>query len=74
MSQVSIHEAKAQLSALIAQVERLGEKVTICRYGRPVAELIPVQHGSRTQVDPELAQVTVKGDLTAATEAEWEDA
>ena len=74
MSQVSIHEAKAQLSALIAQVERLGEKVTICRYGRPVAELIPVQRGSRTQVDAKLAQVTVKGDLTAPTEEEWEDA
>ena len=73
MAQVSIHEAKAKLSALIAQVERLGEKVTICRYGRPVAELVPVRHGSRTRVDPELSQVTVKGDLTEPTEDEWED-
>jgi prevent-host-death family protein len=73
MVQVSIHEAKTKLSALIAQVERLGEKVTICRYGRPVAELIPVQHGSRTDIDPELSQVTVKGDLTVPTEAEWAD-
>ena len=73
MPQVSIHEAKTRLSALIAQVERLGEKVTICRYGRPVAELVPVQRGSRTSVDPELSQVTVKGDLTAPTEVEWED-
>ncbi len=73
MAQVSIHEAKTKLSALIAQVERLGEKVTICRYGRPVAELVPVQHGSRTQVDSELSQVTIKGDLTAPTEEEWED-
>ena len=74
MTQVSIHEAKAQLSALIAQVERLGEKITICRYGRPVAELIPVQWGRRTSIDPELSQVTIKGDLTAPTETEWEDA
>ena len=73
MAQVSIHEAKTKLSALIAQVERLGEKVTICRYGRPVAELVPVQHGSRTQVDSKLSQVTIKGDLTASTEEEWED-
>ena len=73
MAQVSLHEAKTRLSALIAQVERLGDKVTICRYGRPVAELVPIQHGSRTQVDPELSQVTVKGDLTAPTEEEWED-
>ena len=74
MKKVSIHEAKTKLSALIAQVERLGDKVTICRYGRPVAELIPVQRGSRSSVDPELSKVTVKGDLTAPTESEWEDA
>jgi prevent-host-death family protein len=73
MAQVSIHEAKAKLSALIAQVERLGDKVTICRYGRPVAELVPVRHGSRTSVDPELSRVTVKGDLTEPTEQEWEN-
>ncbi len=74
MHQVSIHEAKAKLSALIARVERLGDKITICRYGRPVAELIPVQHGSRTGVDPELGRITVKEELIAPSEAEWEDA
>jgi prevent-host-death family protein len=73
MTKVSIHEAKTKLSALIAQVERLGEKVTIYRYGRPVAELVPVQHGSRTCIDPELSQIVVKGDMTEPTEAEWED-
>ena len=74
MSTVSIHEAKTRLSALIAEVERVGESVTICRYGRPVAELVPVRHGRRTQVDPELSQVTVKGDLTEPTEEEWDRA
>lgn len=72
MNQVNIHEAKTHLSALIAQVERLGEKVTICRYGRPVAELVPVRQGSRTQISPELSRITITGDLTAPTEAEWE--
>jgi hypothetical protein len=28
---------------------------------------------SRTRVDPELSQVTVKGDLTEPAEEEWED-
>ena len=74
MTVVSIHEAKTRLSALIAQIERLGGKVTICRYGRPVAELIPVQRGSRTDTDPELSRVQIKADLTEPTEAEWEDA
>lgn len=71
MTQVSVHEAKTHLSSLIAQVERLGDKVTICRYGRPVAELVPVRHGSRTCIDPELSQVIIKADLTAPTETEW---
>ena len=74
MSQVSIHEAKARLSALIAQIERHGEPVTICRYGRPVAELVPVRRGSRTNVDPHLSKVTVGCDLTEPTAPEWEDA
>lgn len=74
MTTVSIHEAKARLSALIAEVERLGEKVTICRYGRPVAELTPVSHGRRTDLHPELSRVTIKEDPTEPTQAEWEDA
>ena len=74
MTTVNIHEAKTRLSALIAEVERLGEKVTICRYGRPVAELVPIGRGSRTKVDPELSKVKVKADLAEPTEGEWEDA
>ena len=72
MHTVSIHEAKTRLSALIAEVESLGEKITICRYGRPVAELGPVKHGSRTETDPALSAVKVMGDLTEPTEEEWE--
>ena len=74
MSNVSIHEAKTHLSALVAQVERLGEKVTICRYGRPVAQLIPVERGRRTVVDPELSRVRINDDLTEPTESDWENA
>lgn len=37
---VSIAEAKAQLSRLIARVER-GEEIWIGRYGRVVAKLVP---------------------------------
>ena len=48
MKKVSIREAKTKLSALIVQVERLGDKVTICRYGRPVAELKTAASSSTT--------------------------
>lgn len=41
MIQVNIHEAKMQLSRLLARVEA-GEEVVIARAGRPVARLSAV--------------------------------
>lgn len=41
MRTVNIHEAKTQLSRLLADVAR-GEEVLIARNGRPVARLVPV--------------------------------
>ena len=38
----NIHEAKTHFSKLVAAVER-GEKVTICRDGKPVIECVPVE-------------------------------
>lgn len=73
VKKVNLHEAKTHLSALISQVERLGEGVTICRYGRPVAELVPVKRGSRTIVDPHLGQIRITGDLVEPTQSEWEN-
>lgn len=40
MAQVNVHEAKSQLSALIARV-LAGEEVTIARAGTPVVDLVP---------------------------------
>ena len=37
----NIHDAKTQFSKLVAAVER-GERVTICRNGKPVIECVPV--------------------------------
>jgi len=45
---VSSTEAKAQLNALLAEVERTGSPVTITSRGRPVAVLSPVQPRPRT--------------------------
>lgn len=39
MITVNLHEAKSRLSELVKAVEERGETVTICRNGRPVAEL-----------------------------------
>jgi prevent-host-death family protein len=39
-AQVNVHEAKTQLSKLLARVER-GQEVVIARDGEPVAKLVP---------------------------------
>lgn len=46
MRQVNIHEAKTQLSRLIAA----GEEVVIARYGEPVARLLPLRPPIRRRI------------------------
>jgi prevent-host-death family protein len=38
---VNVHEAKTQLSRLLARVEA-GERIVIARAGKPVAVLVPI--------------------------------
>ena len=40
MSTVNIHEAKTHLSRLLERVAA-GERITIARAGRPIADLVP---------------------------------
>ncbi len=42
MVTVTLSSAKAQLTRLLAEVDELGEEVTITRSGRPVAVILPV--------------------------------
>lgn len=48
MIEVNIHEAKTQLSRLIARVEQ-GEEVVIARAGEPVAKLVRVSKSKRSR-------------------------
>jgi prevent-host-death family protein len=48
MPEVGAFEAETHLSHLLDQVER-GETITITRYGRPVARLIPIVGSSRVE-------------------------
>ena len=73
MNTVSIHAAKAHLSALIEQVRASDEPVVLCRYGKPVAEIAPLRRRKRTTARPELA-ATLIGDPTSPSVEEWEDA
>lgn len=51
---VGAYEAKTHLPGLLARVER-GERVTITRHGRPIAQLIPAEPTS--PIESVLAQM-----------------
>lgn len=46
----NIHEAKTNLSSLIAKAEA-GEDVVIARAGKPVVKLVPVKSGGEKRLD-----------------------
>lgn len=74
MKTVSSTEAKAQLNALLAEVERTGSPVTITSRGRPVAVLSPVKPQPR--IFGQLPNMRIGADfdlaLPAAELAAWE--
>jgi antitoxin (DNA-binding transcriptional repressor) of toxin-antitoxin stability system len=77
---VNTHEAKTRLSALLAAVEQHGEIITICRNGKPVAELrLPATPSSpkrsRLEPDPLLKGRILFDPTESASDEEWpEDA
>ena len=48
MPVVNVHQAKTQLSRLLAQVES-GEEVVIARNGKPIARLVRLQRRGKPQ-------------------------
>jgi prevent-host-death family protein len=76
MKTVSSTEAKAQLNALLAEVERTGSPVTITSRGRPVAVLSPVQPRPRTfgQLPNLVIGADFDGPLPPSELAAWEGA
>ena len=49
---VNIHAAKTHLSQLVARAEK-GERITIARAGKPVAQLIPAPKPKRGKLPPD---------------------
>ena len=49
---VNIHAAKTRLSRLVARAER-GERITIARAGKPVAQLGPAPKARRRRLPPD---------------------
>ncbi len=74
MIAVNTHEAKSRLSSLIADVEKNGEVVWICRNGNPVARLVAIERQPEDpfRVNPKLKPIEIKGDLCAPIdEKDW---
>jgi prevent-host-death family protein len=81
MKVVSIYEAKAHLSKLIASLEAGEERIVLCRHGVPVADLVPHRKEERLlEPDPaltgahflELSSVAVAAPAEKHTEVEEE--
>jgi antitoxin (DNA-binding transcriptional repressor) of toxin-antitoxin stability system len=68
MKRVNVHEAKTNLSALLAS----GEPVLICRHNVPVAELRPLAKGKRRTEPRPVGLYKGKVDLTNAFTPETE--
>ena len=69
---VSIHEAKTQLSRLLAEIKETGSSIVICNRGKPVADLTPHRQGSRKEVHPHMSRIQLDYDpLEPLQDDEW---
>ena len=72
MKSVNVHEAKTQLSGLLAEIEETGTGFVICRNGQPVADLVPHRQKVSMAPDPKLGAIKIKYDPTEELgEEEW---
>lgn len=73
MTTVSVFDAKAQFSALVARAES-GEEIVISRHGRPAARLVPVAPVARVRQPGVFAgQITIAPDFDDFTEQDERD-
>lgn len=72
MKTVNMHEAKTNLSRLVAKLEKDKESIVICRNGEPVAELVLHRRRSRIKAHPALSKIKIGYDPIAPLSAdEW---
>ena len=72
MKSVNVHDAKTGLSGLLAEIEKSGKRIVICRNGKPVADLVPHHRAVSMAADKKLGAIEVNYDPTEeASEADW---
>lgn len=74
MISINIHEAKTNLSSILVKVEEKGEIVQICRNGKPIAEIRPLQKKKNPlQFKPELKVNFFEDPTTPLDPEDWGD-
>lgn len=72
MKTVNVHEAKTRFSGLLAEIEKTGKRIVICRNGKPVADLVPHAREVSMTADKTLGAIRIDYDPTEeAGEADW---
>lgn len=72
MKTLNVHETKTHLSTLLKEIEENGERIVICRNGKPVADLSAHKPTSRLVQDPVLGDTQINYDPTEpASEEDW---
>ena len=72
---MSVHEAKANFSAILSEVEDKLTIITIMRYGRPVAKIVPIAPKRNMSPLPGfVGKVRMHGDWFGDNSSDWENA
>ncbi len=72
MKIVNIHDTKTNLSALLAEIEKDGQQVRICRNGIPIADITPFKLRNRLSPHPLMSNFTFDYDPTEPlSDNEW---
>ena len=68
---VSVYEARTNFSALLDQIEKSKDSITITRHNQAVARLVAIERPKRSTVHKELRPSMIKETAFFPTEAEW---
>jgi prevent-host-death family protein len=69
---VNVHDAKTGFSSLLAEIEKTGKRIVICRNGKPVADLVPHVHEVSMAGDKTLGAIRIDYDPTEEVdERDW---
>jgi antitoxin (DNA-binding transcriptional repressor) of toxin-antitoxin stability system len=69
---MNVNTAKSNFSSLLSFVSNDRMVVTIVRYGRPIAQIVPFRRKRNLDKDPMLSKIQIKGDLFDDDSSDWE--